>query len=144
MNCLQKIAIGCGTLALGTIVLLGWAMGAAPWRSPRNLTERMIGVPLPHGITPEVNFSGLLGPIPTDIEYIAHVNFVMPADNLEAFVNTLGCPVPSAENQYECTLDFPQGPSGTPPKNGTAESRLFQFRFQENGTVRVQMRLLAT
>lgn len=68
----------------------------------------------------------------------------MPADNLEAFVNTLGCSVPGAENQYECILDFPQGLGGAPPKSGTAEFRLFQFWFQENGMVRVQMRLLAT
>lgn len=144
MNRVQKIAIGCGTLALGTVLWLGLAMGAAPWRSPRNLVERMIGVSLPQGVTPEVNFSGLLGPIPVDIEYIAHVNFLMPADNLEAFVNDLGCPAPSAENQYECIRDVLQGPGGTPPKTGTAESRLFQFRFQEDGMVRVQMRLLAT
>ncbi|NJO78442.1 MAG: hypothetical protein HC827_07875 [Cyanobacteria bacterium RM1_2_2] len=108
------------------------------------MTEQMIGVPLPKGVKPEVQFEGLLGSIPINVEYEAHVRFSMSSDDLEAFVNRLGCPYPTQENGYECNLTYWQGSGGRPPTNGTAESRLFQFRLREDETVMVQMRFLST
>lgn len=144
MSRLSFLAIGCGILVGTSLLLLGWAFGASIGQSPRDVTEQMIGVSLPNGVKPEVRFSGLLGPIPTNSEYEAHVRFLMSSDNLEAFVNSLGCPYPTKENRYECNLTYLQGPGGRPPTNGTAEFRLFQFRFREGKTVLVQMRLSAT
>jgi hypothetical protein len=148
MNRLQKIAIGCGAAVLGGVLLVGWALGAAPGRSPHDLIERMIGTALPKGVGPDVQFQGLLGPIPTDVEYIAQVSFVMSAQDLEAFATRLDCPLPAAENlasvQYECVLHHAQKPGGWPPERGTAESRVFQFRLRDDNTVFVQMQLMAT
>jgi hypothetical protein len=148
MNHLRKVIIGCGAAALGSGLLVGWLLGAAPGRSPHDLIERMIGTALPKGVGPDVQFQGLLGPIPTDVEYIAQVSFVMSAQDLEAFATRLDCPLPAAENlasvQYECVLHHAQKPGGWPPERGTAESRVFQFRLRDDNTVFVQMQLMAT
>ncbi len=138
------LATGCGIFAITSLLLVGWALGVSIGRSPREVTEQMIGVPLPKGVEPEVQFNGLLGSIPTNVEYGAHVRFLMSSDDLKAFVNRLGCPYPTKENGYECDLTYQQSSGGHPPTNGTAEVRLFQFRFREDKTVLVQMRLSAT
>jgi hypothetical protein len=146
MSRLHFLATGCGIFVITSLLLVGWALDVSIGQSPREVTEQMIGVSLPNGVQPEVRFSGLLGPIPTNREYEAHVRFLMSSDDLETFVNRLGCPYPTKENGYECYLTYEQGPSpeGRPPTNGTAEFRFFQFRFREDKTVLVQMRLLAT
>lgn len=144
MSRLYFIAIGCGVFVTTGLLLVGWALGVSIGQSPRDVTERMIGVSLPEGVQPEVQFEGLLGSIPINVEYAAHVRFLMPLDDLEAFVNRLGCPYPTKENGYECNLTYWQSPGGHPPKNGTAELRLFQFRLREDKSVLVQMRLVAT
>jgi hypothetical protein len=143
MSRLHFLATGCGILVITTL-LVGWALGISIGQSPRKVTEQMIGVSLPQGVKPEVQFEGLLGSIPINVEYEAHVRFSMSSDDLEAFVNRLGCPYPTPENGYECSLTYWQGSGGRPPTNGTAESRLFQFRLREDKTVLVQMRLLST
>ncbi len=144
MSRLYFLATGCGIFAITSLLLIGWALGVSIGQSPREVTEQMIGVPLPKSVKPEVRFEGLLGSIPINVEYEAHVRFLMSSDDLEAFVNRLGCPYPTKENGYECYLTYMQGSGGQPPTNGTAESRLFQFRLREDNTVLVQMRLLST
>jgi hypothetical protein len=144
MSRLYSLAIGCGIFVITSLLLVGWALGVSIGQSPREVTEQMIGVPLPAGVEPEVRFEGLLGSIPINVEYGAHVRFLMSSDDLEAFVNRLGCPYPTKENGYECNLTYWQGPGGRPPRNGTAEFRLFQFRLREDNTVLVQMRLSST
>jgi hypothetical protein len=144
MSRLYSLATGCGILVITSLVLIGWALGVSIGQSPREVTEQMIGVPLPKSVQPEVRFEGLLGSIPINVEYRAHVRFLMSSDDLEAFVNRLGCPYPTKENGYECYLTYMQGSGGRPPTNGTAEFRFFQFRLREDNTVLVQMRLAAT
>lgn len=95
MKRLQRIAIGCEAAVLGGVLLAGWLLGAAPGRSPRQVTERMIGTALAKGVAPDVQFQGLLGPIPTDVEYMAQVSVVMSAEDLEVFTARLGCPLPT-------------------------------------------------
>jgi hypothetical protein len=140
----NSLAIGCGVFVVTSLLLIGWALGVSIGQSPRAVTEQMIGVPLPKSVKPEVRFEGLLGSIPINVEYEAHVRFVMSSDELEAFVNRLGCPYPIKENGYECNLTYWQSSGGRPPTNGTAEFRLFQFKLREDNTVVVQMRLAAT
>lgn len=144
MSRLHFLATGCGIFVITSLLSVGWALGVSIGQSPREVTEKMIGVSLPKGVKPEVRFEGLLGSIPINVEYEAHVHFLMSSDDLEAFINRLGCPYPTKENGYECNLTYWQGSGGHPPRNGTAESRLFQFRFREDKTVLVQMRLLST
>lgn len=144
MSRLYFLATGCGIFVTTSLLLVGWALGVSIGQSPRELTEQMIGVALPKSVEPEVRFEGLLGSIPINVEYEAHVHFLMSSDDLKAFVNRLGCPYPTEENGYECNLTYWQSPGGHPPANGTAESRLFQFRLREDNTVLVQMRLLST
>jgi hypothetical protein len=144
MNRLYFLATGCGILVITSLLVVGWALGVSIGQSPREVTEQMIGVPLPRGVKPEVRFEGLLGSIPINVEYEAHVRFSMPLDDLEAFVNRLDCPYPTKENGYECYLTYMQGSGGRPPTNGTAEFRFFQFRLREDKTVLVQIRLTAT
>ena len=144
MSRLDALAAGFGIFGVTSLLLVGWALGVSIGQSPREVTEQMIGVPLPKGVNPEVRFEGPLGPIPVNIEYGAHVRFLMSSDDLEAFVNRLGCPYPAKENGYECYLTYMQGPGGRPPTNGTAEFRFFQFRFRDDNTVQVQMRLSST
>lgn len=144
MNRLYLLAKGYGVFVITSLLLVGWGLGVSIGRSPREVTEQMIGVPLPQGVKPEVRFQGLLGSIPTNVEYEAYVRFTMPSDDLNSFVHRLGCPYPTKENGYECNLTYWQGLGGRPPRNGTAESRLYQFRFREDNTVLVQMRLLST
>jgi hypothetical protein len=144
MNRPYFLATGCGILVITGLLLVDWALGVSIGQSPRELTEQMIGVSLPEGVEPEVQFEGLLGPVPTSVEYGAQVRFLMSSGDLESFTNSLGCPYPTDENGYECSLTYSQGPGGRPPANGTAESRLFQFKLREDNTVLVQMRLSAT
>jgi hypothetical protein len=144
MSRLHFLAKGCGILGVTSLLLVGWALGVSIGQSPREVTEQMIGISLPRDVKPEVRFDGLLGSIPINVEYEAHVRFLMSSDDLNAFVNRLGCPYPTKENGYECNLMYSQGPGGRPPTNGTAEYRLVQFRFREDKTVLVQMRLLST
>ena len=144
MSRLYAFAAGCGIFVVTSLLLVGWALGVSIGQSPREVTEQMIGAPLPKSVQPEVRFEGLLGSIPTNVEYEAHVRFLMSSDDLEAFVNRLGCPYPTQENGYECNLTYWQSASGHPPTNGTAEMRLFQFRLREDKTVLVQMLLRAT
>lgn len=145
MKYLHWVAASGGILLVAGLLVLGSIFGVSLGRSPRDVTERMIGASLPEGVTPEVQFSGLLGSIPTDIEYEARVRFVMPAEELDSFIERLGCTtVAEVGNNYECVVTREQGPGGLPPSDGTAESRLFQFRFLDDQSVFVQMRLLAT
>ncbi|MCF2969974.1 hypothetical protein L1047_02030 [Synechococcus sp. Nb3U1] len=144
MSRLYFLATGCGISVVTSLLLIKWTLGVSIGRSPREVTEQMIGVSLPKGVKPEVRFEGLLGSIPINVEYKAYVHFLMSSDDLEAFVNRLGCPYPTKENGYECYLTYMQDSGGRPPTNGTAEFRFFQFRFREDNSVLVQMRLLAT
>ncbi|WNZ26114.1 hypothetical protein HJG54_26995 [Leptolyngbya sp. NK1-12] len=144
MSRLYFLATGCGIFVVTSLLLVGWALGVSIGQSPREVTEQMIGVTLPKDVRPEVRFEGLLGSVPINVEYEAHVRFLMSSDDLEAFVNRLGCPYPTKENRYECNLTYWQSSGGHPPTNGTAESRLFQFKLREDNTVLVQMRLLST
>lgn len=145
MKYLRLIATSGGILVVAGLLFLGTVFGVTIGLSPREVTERMIGTSLPEGVTPEVQFNGVLGPIPTDIEYEARVRFTMPAEELHGFTERLGCTtiVEVGDNQ-ECVVTREQRPSGLPPTDGTAESRLFQFKFLDDQTVFVQMRLLAT
>ncbi|WAL59981.1 hypothetical protein [Thermocoleostomius sinensis] len=145
MNYLRLMVASCGILVVAGLLFLGTVFGVSIVRSPRELTERMIGASLPEEVTPDVQFDGLLGPIPIDIEYEAHVRFTMPAKELDGFVERLGCPsIEKVGDKYECIITRAQRPSGLPPSDGTAESRLIQFKLLDNQTVLVQMRLLAT
>jgi hypothetical protein len=144
MSRLYSLAIGCGIVVSTSLLVLGSVLGVSIGQSPREVTEHMIGIPLPKNVQPEVRFEGLLGSIPINVEYEAHVRFLMSSDDLKAFVNRLGCPYPTKENRYECNLTYLQGSGGQPPTNGTAEFRLFQFRVREDNTVLVQMRLMST
>lgn len=106
MSRLYSLATGCGIFVITWVLLIGWAMGVSIGLSPREVTEQMIGVTLPKNVEPEVQFEGLFGSIPTKVEYGAQVRFLMSSDDLDAFVNRLGCPYPTKENGYECYLTY--------------------------------------
>jgi hypothetical protein len=75
-----SLATGCGIFVITSLLLIGWALGVSIGQSPREVTEQMIGVPLPKSVKPEVRFEGLLGSIPITVEYEAHVRFLMSSD----------------------------------------------------------------
>lgn len=119
-------------------VALGRGLGVSLMHSPRQLTERMLGVPLPTNVEPIVQFRGRLGPIPTDANYAAVASFVMATEDLDAFVNRLGCSYPSEDNEYSCALFDESKSTGVAPP-GTAEYRDIAFNFSSDSAVRVDI-----
>jgi hypothetical protein len=140
MKYIRILAFGCWGLVLLGLPVIVWRLGISLGQSPRQLTEIMLGVSLPAGVEPTIEFRGPLGPIPTAIEYDAVVSFMMAPDKVNGFVNSLGCAYPSQENEYSCALfDELQSTGVAPP--GTAEYRDISFNFLSGNTVQVDIAL---
>ena len=135
---LRFSAMGCGGLILIGTLALGRGLRVSLVHSPRQLTERMLGVPLPANVEPTVQFQGRLGPIPTDVNYAAVASFVMATQDLDAFVDRLGCSYPSEDNEYSCALFDEIKSTGVAPP-GTAEYRDIAFNFSSDSAVRVDI-----